>query len=77
MGLMDSLTQWWHDKTAKTDEATQEPEPDAPVVGTPPTVDSEPASAEQARSGNDAYEPHELEEFGDPAREASQREADK
>ena len=42
--------EWWHNKTAKTDEATQEP-----------------ASAETARDGNDAYEPHEAEEFRESA----------
>ena len=54
MGLMDSLTQWWHNKTAKTEE---------------------PASAETARSGNDAYEPHDVEEFRESA-EIPKRESD-
>jgi hypothetical protein len=58
MGFMDSLTQWWHNKTAKTDEATQEE---------PGEVDSEPAAAETARSGNDAYEPHHVEELRESA----------
>ena len=59
MGFMDSLTQWWHSKAAKTDEATQEPG----------GVDSEPAAAETARSGNDAYEPHHVEELRESAEE--------
>ena len=65
MGFMDSLTQWWHNKTAKTDEATQEPG----------GVDSEPAPAETGRSGNAAYEPHEAEEFREST-ETPKRESD-
>ena len=77
MGFIDSLTRWWH-KTVKTDQAT--PEPDAHAVETtPPTVadvDSEPASAETARSGNDAYEPHHAEELRESA-ETPERESDR
>ena len=59
MGFMDSLTRWWHNRTAKTDEVTQEPG----------EVDSEPASAETVRSGNDGFEQHHVEELRESTEE--------